>query len=444
MTTTIPSVARSVPDGRPFRSTSTLRFLLDPRFRSDPYPLYDGLRDHERVHHAPLGITLISGYDECLSILKNPLVSSDQRHADLRFAAGRGGAGIIAEAPGRLMFQLADRHSRGRGEGAFVRLAQQLLITLDPPDHTRIRALASRAFTPRVVEQMRPSIEALAHRLLDEVADDGGTDLLAAYCYRFPVTVICELLGVPSEDHARFSAWVPDLVAGLDATAVASHTLRRRADLAVVRLSRYLEQLIRRLRTDPDDRLLSALIAASDGDDYLTETELVAFAGLLLVAGHETTANLVGNGLWHLWRHADQFHRWRTEAEIRPNGVDELLRYDTPVQLATRCATEPMDVGGTSLPAGRILALMIGAANRDPQRFTEPAQLDLERREGPPLSFGFGIHHCLGASLARTEAEVALSVLFDRFPRLRIVLEQPRWKPTLVFRGLRELPVRWS
>ncbi len=427
-----------------FRSIDTVRFLLDPRFRAEPYPLYDRLRGFERVHHAAMAVTLVSGYDECMEVLKHPDASSDEQHTDLSFTAGRDGAGLIAEAPGRLIFKLADSKGMGVGTGTFIGLARELLISLDPPDHTRIRGLASRAFTPKVVERIRPDIEALAHRLLDELAGDGGAELLESYCYRLPVIVICQLLGVPAEDHEQFGAWVPDIVAGLDAAAVASRKVRERADAAAIEITRYLEQLIERRRSDPHDDLLSALIAAADGEDRLTGSELIAFAALLLIAGHETTANLIGNGLWAMWRNADQFHRWRSEPELRTNGVEELLRYDSPVQLAQRIAMGPINVGGARVAPGRFIMLLLGAANHDPDRFTQPGRLDLGRHEGPPISFGFGIHHCIGAALARVEAEVALGVLFDRFPRLRVSLTKARWKPTVIFRGLRELPVRWD
>ena len=427
-----------------FRSIDTVRFLLDPRFRADPYPLYDRVRAHERVHHAAVAATLVSGYDECLTVLKDPHASSDESHTDLRFTAGRDGAGLLAEAPGRLIFRLAAMLDTGEDSGAFRAMSRELLISIDPPDHTRIRALASRAFTPRVVDEMRPHIEAVAHRLLDGLEADGGAELLAAYCYELPVIVICEMLGVPAEDHARFGAWVPDIVAGLDAVAVTSRRVRQRADAAAVAISAYLRELIDRRRADPDDRLLSGLIDAADGDDRLSEDELVAFAALLLLAGHETTANLMGNGIWQLWRHADQFHRWRTEPELRPRGVEELLRYDSPVQLAQRIPLEPIEVGGVRIASRRFVMLLLGAANRDPERFSRPERLDLARDEGPPISFGFGIHHCIGASLARAEGVIGLGVLFDRFPRLRVTLDRPRWRPNVIFRGLRELPVRWD
>lgn len=434
---------RARPD-RPFRSIDTARFLLDPRYRANPYPLYDRLRSHERVHNAAVAVTLVSGYEECLAVLRHPDTSSDEHRADLRFAAGRDGAGLVGELPGRIIFKIAGRAGSGADAGAFVGFAGNLLISLDSPDHTRIRALASRAFTPRVVEKMRPNIEALAYRMLDEMTPLGGAEILCTYFYKLPIVVICELLGVPAQDHEQFGAWVPAVVDGLDAAAVTSRKVRRRADCAAVAMTRYFRDLIERRRVDPAEHLLSALIEAADGEDRLSEQELIAFAALLLIAGHETTANLLGNGLWHLWRNADQFHRWRTEPDLRANGVEELLRYDSPVQLAQRITTSPIEVGGKPVAAGRFIMVLLGAANHDPQRFTEPSRLDLSRQEGPPISFGFGIHHCIGATLARTEAEVALGALFDRFPRLRIELDEPRWKPTLIFRGLRELPVRWD
>lgn len=426
-----------------FRSLDTVRFLVQPQFRADPYPLYDRLRAHERVHHASIGATLVSGYDEALAVLKDPGVRSDEDHVDMSLGAGRGGAGLIAELPGRLIIRAASTGGQGVGQGAFIRLAQKLLISLDPPDHTRIRALASRAFTARTVERLRPEIEAIAERLLDGLAPAGGTELIESYCYRLPVIVICRLLGVPDADHDEFGQWVPDVVAGLDGAAITSRKVRERADAAAVKLDRYLRRLIDQRRADPADDLLSALIAAADGDDRLSEEELVAFAALLLIAGHETTANLMGNGLHALWRNADQFHRWRTEPDLRANGVEELLRFDSPVQLVQRIAVEPIEIVGTTIAPGRFIMVLTGAANHDPARFTDPHRLDLGRQEGPSLSFGLGIHHCIGAPLARAEAEIGLGALFDRFPRLRVELDAPRWKSAIIFRGLQELPVRW-
>jgi cytochrome P450 len=376
--------------------------------------------------------------------LRHPRASSDERHLDLGLLHGREGAGLIREVPGRLVLRLADHYGRTTTSGPFLDLSRQLLIGLDPPSHTRIRSLASHAFSPRMVERARPRIEALAHHVLDEVAADGGTDLLATYCYVLPVVVICELLGVPPDDHRAFRAWVPDFIAGLDVAAATSRRVRRRADDAAVALTRYFHDLIRRRRVDPDDRLLSALIASSDGDDRLDQDELVALTALLLIAGHETTANLMGNGLIHLWNHADQFSRWRSEPDLRSAGVEELLRYDSPIQLVQRIPLEPIEIGDSRLPAGRCVLLLLGAANRDPRRFRSPDRLDLARREGAAMSFGFGVHHCMGAALARAETEIGLGVLFDRYPRLRVTVERPQWKPTLIFRGLRQLPVRWD
>ncbi len=440
MTATIPDQDRPAS----FHSVDVLRFVFDPRYRADPYPLYARLRAHERVNHTILPATLVSGYQEVLELLKHPAASSDESNCDLSIRAGRDGRGLLTELPLRVAIRFADNVGDGEAAGEFRSLAKRFLILMDPPDHTRLRKLASRAFTPRTVERARPRIEGVAHGLLDQLAPDGGTELLETYCYRFPILVICDILGVPAGDHRRFGAWVPDLVAGLDVEAVSSKKARARADAAALAMDRYLRDLIEARRHEPADDLLSALVAASDGEDRLSEDEVVAFTTLLLVAGHETTANLIGNGLWQLWNHADQFVRWRTEPELRPQGVSELLRFDSPIQLVQRIPTEPIELGGTTIPPGRFVMGLLGAANRDPEQFPDPDRLDLGREQGPPLSFGFGIHHCIGSALAQAEAEIALGALVDRFPRLRIDLAAPRYKRTIVFRGLRELPVRWD
>jgi cytochrome P450 len=257
------------------------------------------------------------------------------------------------------------------------------------------------------------------------------------------VIVICELLGIAPADHERFAGWVPPLVMGFDATAALSRGVLKRADDAALQLDAYVRELVAQRRVEPTDDLISRLVEASDGDDRLTEDEVVAFVALLLVAGHETTANMLGNGLVALWRHPDQLDRWRSEPSVRPAGVEELLRYDSTVQMMQRLTTAPIDLGTGTIPAGRMVLLLIAAANRDPQRFTDPDRLDLGRSEGPSMAFGFGIHHCLGAALARAEVVIGLGALLDRFPDLSLGPEPFAWRNNMIFRGLEALPATW-
>lgn len=423
---------------------AVLRFLTSPKARADPYPLYRRLRDESPVHHSLVGVTLVGRYEDVLDVFRQPVMSSVDRNADIRFREGRHGRGVAAEFPGRLIFHIERaRYRRARvDDGVLPTMLDRFLILMDPPDHTRLRGLASRAFTPRVADAARPMIEKIALELLDGLEPKGEADLLADYFYQLPTRVICELLGVPPEDVDPFHEWVRQIVRVLDVNERGAGNIDD-VEAAARELDRYFRTLIERRRATPADDLLTKLVVASDEGDKLTEEELVAFAVLLFAAGHETTSNLMGNGLWHLFAHPEQLHRFREEPAIRANAVDELLRYDSPIQLTQRIPVEPTTVGGVPVAAGRSIVNIMGAANRDPDRFPDPDTLDLGRPDCQPLSFGFGVHHCLGAALARTEAEVGLGLLLDRFPRLRLVREQAAWRRTIVFRGLEDLPARW-
>jgi cytochrome P450 len=289
----------------------------------------------------------------------------------------------------------------------------------------------------------RSDIEKLAHELIDQIESRGRAELLADYAYQFPARVICQMLGVPADDYPAFHEWVTDLVTRLDLSQLGSKDLARRADRAAVALGGYLDDLAAARRAEPRHDLLSGLVAVADDGDVLGADELVSVVALLLAAGHETTANLIGNSVWHLSRRPAQLDRWRTDPAVRRAGVDELIRFDSPVQMVQRVTLEPVRLGGTLIPPHRIVIPLLGAANRDPARFDQPDLLDLGRADGQPASFGFGIHHCIGAALARIECEVALTALYDRLPRLRPTTDSPRWRSSIIFRGLGELPVTW-
>ncbi|WP_019633032.1 cytochrome P450 [Actinomadura atramentaria] len=379
---------------------------FDPAFRSDPYPRYPAPGPLLRT---PVGLWVTSSYALCERALRDP-------------AFGHGGA---------------DGESWRSGPAR-----RRSFLTMDPPDHTRLRRLVSKAFTPRLVERLRPRVTALVDDLL--AAAHGSTDLIAALAYPLPVVVISELLGVPPEDHERFKAWSDALARGLDPDFLLPADELARRDEARAEFAAYFRELAARRRAEPRDDLLSALVAVSDGGDALSEEELLGTCILLLVAGHETTVNLIGNGALALLRNPDQLARFRARPDGVAAAVEELLRYDPPVQLTLRTALTDTDLGGTPLRRGSLVLLLTGRANRDPAAFADPDRLDLARyadgtHAARHLSFGQGIHYCLGAPLARLEGQVALAKLFER--DVRLSPEPLTYRDNLVLRGLSSLPV---
>lgn len=424
------------------RRFDVLRFMLDPRYRRDPYPLYDRIRSAAPVHNAVVAATILSDYKAVMFALRDSRLSSDESNADFAYAAGRRGAGLVLEAPFRWLIHREG--STGHPDAPFSTMVRRSLLTIDAPDHTRLRALVARAFTPRTVVEARSTIEKIAHELLDDIERRDDADLIADYAYQVPVRVICQMLGVPADDFSMFHRWVVPLVARFDVANIGSKTIGREADQATVALRRYVLDLADRRRSEPRDDLISTLVAIADDGDRLGEDELVSVLILLLVAGHETTANLIGNACWHLHLNPEQHRRWREEPAIRGPGIEELLRYDSPIQMAQRISMEDIEYGGVLIPRHRLVIPLIGAANRDPGQFVDPNRLDLGRPDVHPASFGSGAHHCIGAALARAEGEIALSTLYDRLPRLRPTVERPNWRSSIIFRGLKELPVRWD
>jgi unspecific monooxygenase len=310
------------------------------------------------------------------------------------------------------------------------------MLVVDPPDHTRLRNLVSKAFTPRMVEHLRPRIEAIVADLLDHLS--GSFDLVTDFAYPLPVIVIAEMLGVPARDRARFQDWSETVVRGLD-PYVPPATQRLVAD-ARDALGRYLRGVIAERRREPAADLITGLIAAEEHGDFLSEAELIAMCNLLLVAGHETTVNLIGNGTLALLRHPDQLDRLRREPELARNAVEELLRFTSPVQWTSRVPLVEVTMDDRRLLPRQAVVGILAAANRDPAVFPDPDRLDVGREPGPILSFGRGIHFCLGAPLARLEAQIALPALLARFPEIRLAGE-PEPRPTWNLRGLARLPV---
>ena len=394
--------------------------IFDPALRSDPYPAYARLRRDAPVCETPWGGWLISRYADCVALLKNPRASSDPGQSNAYKKAVERGLIDPGEALGR---------------------TPPFLIT-DPPDHTRLRALVSTAFTPKVIEGLRSRMQRIVDELLDRAAERGDTELIEEIAYPLPVRVICELLGVPPEDHETFKEWSrllsrsmdpepllpPDVVAG-----------RRRAGNA---FTQYFGDLISQRRRAARPDLISSLIEAEDAGDKLTEDELLSTCILLLAAGHETTVSLIGNGVLALIRHPDAFRRLRDDPALARSAVKEFLRYDAPVHFAFRTAKDAIELGVHRIAKGSQLLLLLASANRDADQFPDPDRLDIARADNHHLAFGFGAHFCIGAPLARLEGEVFFRSLAQRFNQVELLAETPQYKPNIVNRGLASLPVR--
>jgi cytochrome P450 len=383
-----------------------------PAIHADPYPTYHRLRAHDPVYfHPELKTWFLTRHGDCDAILR-----------DRRFSVER------------------ERAVGARPPVLTSRPTYRSMLFLDPPTHTRLRNLVSRAFTPKMIETLRPRIQAFVDELLDAAAAQGTFDLVAAWAYPLPVTVIAELLGVPAADHERFQAWSVILAQSLDPLSVTTPEEQDRVLDARDALFEYLGGIADQRRRAPRADLISGLVAVEERGDTLSPIELLVMCNLLLIAGHETTVNLLGNGTLALLQHPDQLERLRAEPSLAPTAVEELLRFTSPVQFTSRVALQTVDVDGRTIQAGQLVTLVLGAANRDPAVFAEPDRLDLGREPNPHLAFGRGIHHCLGAPLARLEGQVAIPRLLERFPRLRLAGE-PRLRPNVVLRGLEALPV---
>ncbi|MEU6078969.1 cytochrome P450 [Streptomyces sp. NPDC047108] len=414
--------------------------LFTWEFAADPYPAYAWLREHSPVHwtRLPSGVDawLVTRYADAKQALADPRLSKNPARHQERVSAGGadGTAGRSAHAKGKVGIP---------GERSAELMTH--LLNIDPPDHTRLRRLVSKAFTPRRVAAFAPRVSELTDRLIDGFAERGEADLIHEFAFPLPIYAICDMLGVPAEDQDDFRDWAGMMI---------RHGGGPRGGVArsVKKMRRYLAELIHRKRADPGDDLISGLIRASDHGEHLTEGEAAAMAFILLFAGFETTVNLIGNGTYALLRNPGQrerLHRALAEGDeaLLANGVEELLRYDGPVELATwRFATEPVTIGGQSVATGDPVLVVLAAADRDPARFDDPGTLDLARRDNQHLGYGHGIHYCLGAPLARLEAQTALAALFRRLPDVRLAAEPDdlRWRGGLIMRGLRTLPVEFT
>jgi pimeloyl-[acyl-carrier protein] synthase len=389
---------------------------MDPEFLADPYPTYHRLRAEDPVHQSPLGFWVLTRYEDVSAVLRDSRFIKEPLAA---LVAARFGADV----------------PRGMGLS---------MLDRDPPDHTRLRALVSKAFTPRVVEGLRPRIREIVDGLIVRAQAVGAMDLIEEFAYPIPVNVICEMMGVPVQDHERFKGWSLDIARGLDSVWLPPDSeVPRRSAAARHAISGYFRELIAARRASPRGDLLSALIAAEEAGDKLSEEELVATCILILIAGHETTVNLIGNGVLALLRHPDELDRLRRTPALITSAVEELLRYDGPVQRTARVASDDATIGGRTIRKGDMVMPFIGAADRDPAQFPGPDRLDLSRGDNRHLAFGWGIHFCLGAPLARVEGQIAIDALVRRLPRLALVGDTPEYRQSLTLRGLKTLPVKF-
>jgi cytochrome P450 len=391
---------------------------FDPDHVANPYPQYARLREESPVHHTLIGPWLLTRYEDVVRVLRDQSLSVEEQNA-MPLAVHEEARAIRG-----------DRQSGSRS-----------ILSLDNPDHDRLRRLVSKAFTPKVVAELRPLAERLVAAALDAVEPRGEMDVIADLAFPLPFTIISEMLGMPTDQRDELRSWSHTLVKTLDPVISAEEV--EAAIVAGDAMADYLWEVIEEKRRTPQDDLLSALIRAEDEGSVLDDVELLDQVMLLYVAGHETTVNLIGNGTYALLRHPDQLARLRAEPAIEQNAVEELLRFDSPVQFSRRITLRDTEIGGVGIEAGSFVMTCLGAANRDPGRWGPTAdELDLGR-EGAAghVSFGSGIHHCLGAALARVEGRAALAALARRFPEMRLVDEPPAWNGRIVLRGLDRLPV---
>jgi cytochrome P450 len=388
----------------------------------NPYPIYSVLRTVRPVLEVPVpgfdgpGVWMLTRYRDVHAVLRDP-----------RFSVERVRAPLVRDNLDRMP--------------EFLRQSVQGLrsmLIMDPPDHTRVRKLVNKAFTPKRIASLRGHIEAIVRELGDEALAKGRFDLIHDIAEPLPAIVIAELLGVPPEDHRQFREWSSGLIAGLTATSAEA---RAAASAAARSLFGYLADTIAARRREPRDDLISAMIQAQEERDALSDGELLATSNLLLLAGHETTTNLIGNGTLALLRDPEQWRRLCADPGLIPGAVEELLRFDGPVQATVRVPLDAVAIDGHEIPQGALVLVGIGAANHDPEVFLRPDRLDVTRDPNPHLAFGFGTHFCLGAPLARLEAVLAFEALCRRFPRLTLVHDRPEYRPNPVLRGLVRLDV---
>lgn len=391
----------------------------DPAFLADPYPAYAELRAKGRVQYfEATDQWLVPRHADVSALLRERRLGRTYQHRFSHEDFGR-----MAPPAEHEPFHTLNDHG---------------MLDLEPPDHTRIRRLVSKAFTPRTVEQLKPYVARLAGELVDELVQKGGGDLLTDVAEPLPVAVIAEMLGIPEADRAPLRPWSADICGMYELNP--PEDVAARAVRASVEFSGYLRELIAERREHPGDDLISGLIAAHDEGDRLTEQEMISTCVLLLNAGHEATVNATVNGWYALFRNPDQLAALRADHSLIPSAIEELMRYDTPLQLFERWVLDDIEIDGTVIPRGAEIAMLFGSANHDPDVFPHPDRLDLTRKDNPHISFSAGIHYCIGAPLARIELAASMTALLERAPTLTLATD-PERKPNFVIRGLEGLSV---
>ncbi|WP_349253872.1 cytochrome P450 [Bradyrhizobium sp. CB2312] len=393
---------------------------LSPDFIRDPYPHYDRLRTIDPIHVTSFGQFVTSRHADVSLVMR-----------DKRF-----GKDFVERTKRRYGPQIMDE--------PIFRSMGHWMLQADPPDHTRLRGLVVKAFTARRVEDMRPRIQEIVDQTIDAVIDRGHMDLIEDFAFRLPVTIICDMLGIPEDHREVFYKSSRDGGRLLDPVPMSPEEIAK-GNAANMMAQMYFQQLFELRRRAPGDDLTTQLVQAEEDGNKLTNEELTANIILLFGAGHETTVNLIGNGLLALHRNPDQLALLKARPELMVGAIEEFLRYDSSVQMTARVALEDVELGGKTIPKGESVLCLLGSANRDPAVYPDdPDRLDVTRTNVRPLSFGGGIHFCLGAQLARIEAEIAIATLLRRLPGLRIDdVENPEWRPTFVLRGLKRLPASW-
>jgi hypothetical protein len=387
----------------------------DPAVRTDPYPIYRRLRETEPIHHSPFGYWVLSRYDDVSAVLRAPGVSSE--------------------------FYRNDTWARRRGglDSPLVSSVRDWMLMLDGPAHRRIRGVISKVFTRDAVQRLRPRVVAEAGRLLDAVGE-GETDLIDSVALPLPVTVTCELLGLPTGNRDECRRWTEQISRVIDPSITVEDV--GEMNRAETEFREFVSGELNRRRSAPREDILSLLVHADADGVRLTDHEIIANVLFLFVAGHETTVNLIGNGLLALLRDADQLRLLRTHPDLIPGAVDEITRYDPPVQIVSRLLDEPVPLADVELPAGAKVMLLLGAASRDPARYADPERLDVTRAAIKTLAFSGGPHYCLGAALGKMETAVVLGELLRSYAKIELAGEELRWRPNVSFRGLARLPLR--
>jgi cytochrome P450 len=396
--------------------------VRDPAFLANPYPVFKQIRAAAPVWKAPFGRWFLTRYDDCNLLLRDRRFGKDY---------------VDPEALMRRFGPTAPQDS------AVIELSHMMLMR-DPPDHTRLRGLVTKAFTARRIEALRERVRDIANNLLDEVIPQGRMEAIRDLAFPLPVLVICELLGIPELDRSRFTSGSSAGVALLNPTPPTRAELDA-ANAEADASSGFFEALFELRRREPQDDLITQLVQAEDGGDRLSTIELRANVRLLFGAGHETTVNLIGNGLWSLLTHPDQWQLLREDPSLIPNAIEEILRFESPVQAVARTVAEPLELHGVTLEKRELVVGLLGAANRDPEAFEDPDRLDITRKDVRSLAFGGGIHFCLGAQLARIEAAVVFETILQRIPNLRLLEPgRPKRRPSFALRGVTELPMAWG